>query len=164
MDEAHHRAWKRSFRHSCTPKVKILGALVDLEDLLSYGDPHIEHGANFLRTCPSTRSVKPLVDGKTTRHLSISPDRVVCHDREEVVPGVDGVQPAPLPPPVVGGDPVLPTALDVQRDQVHSKPCSGFWGKVERNSVKLWIVVSGSPWNRWLVTSCDTESSKAWET
>ena len=29
-----HRARKRSFRHSCTPKVKILRALVDLEDLL----------------------------------------------------------------------------------------------------------------------------------
>ena len=78
------------------------------------------------------------------RHLSISPDRVVCHDREEVVPGVDGVQPAPLPPPVVGGDPVLPTTLDVQRDQVHSKPSSGFWKKEELKEIWLncleWIV------------------------
>ena len=87
----------------------------------------------------STRSVKPMMDGKTTRHLSISPDRVVCHDREEVVPGVDGVQPAPLPPPVVGGDPVLPTALDVQRDQVHTEPGSGFCkkGGIERTADKL---------------------------
>ena len=33
----------------------------------------------------------------------------------------------------------------------------------EKKELKEWIV-SGSPWNRWLVTSCDTESSKAWET
>ena len=99
------------------------------------------------------------------RYLSISPDRVVGHNREEVIPGVDGVQPAPLPPPVVGGDPVLPTSLDVQRDQVHTEPGSGFCKKrgIERNCLSEWIV-SGSPWNRWLVTSCDTESSKAWET
>ena len=74
-------------------------------------------------------------------YLSISPDGVVCHDRVEVVPGVDGVQSAPLPPPVVGGDPVLSTSLDVQRDQVHPEPGSGFWrekkGGFERNADKL---------------------------
>ena len=72
-------------------------------------------------------------------YLSISPDGVVCHDREEVVPGVDGVQPAPLPPTVVGGDPVLSTSLDVQRDQVHAKPGSRFWKRegFERNADKL---------------------------
>ena len=69
------------------------------------------------------------------RYLSISADGVVCHDREEVVPGVDGVQPAPLSPPVVGGDPVLPTPLDVQRDQVHAEPGSRFWKKEELKEI-----------------------------
>ena len=37
IDEAYHGARKRSFRHSCAPQIKILRALVDLEDLLWYG-------------------------------------------------------------------------------------------------------------------------------
>ena len=51
---------------------------------------------------------------------------MVCHHREEVVPGVDGLQAAPLPPPVVRRDSVLSASLDVQRNQVHAEPGPGF--------------------------------------
>ena len=69
---------------------------------------------------------------------------------------------------------MLTASLDVQRDQVEAELlprfcnsyCSHrasaveiYWGNNIQEVKSLW-----EPWNRWLVTSCDMESSRAWAT
>ena len=77
---------------------------------------------------------------------------------------------------------MLTASLDVQGDQVEAELLARFctiynilrvvkraskveiyWGhniqEVRRSTMSLW-----EPWKRWLVTSCDIESSRAWAT
>ena len=53
-------------------------------------------------------------------------DRCPVHDHVHLLPGGEPLQAALLSPDVVGRESVVPTTLDVQRDQVHPEP--GFWG------------------------------------
>ena len=59
--------------------------------------------------------------------LGVGPDRPVAHHGHQVLPGVGGLEATPGPPPVVGGDAVLPPTLDVQRRQVQTKLLARLW-------------------------------------
>ena len=58
--------------------------------------------------------------------LTVPLHRVVSHHAQHVVPVLHRAEPAPLPPPVVGGDAVLPASLHVQSRQVQTKLFAGF--------------------------------------
>ena len=57
-------------------------------------------------------------------HVLQPADRIPVHDELHVLPAPEPLEPALLPPDVVGGEAVVPAPLNVQGGQIHPEPGS----------------------------------------
>ena len=55
-------------------------------------------------------------------HVLQSADSVLVHDELHILPLLEPLEAALLPPDVVGGEAVVPASLDVEGGQVHPEP------------------------------------------